>query len=72
MKRDKPLPLKSEILSQRLLQVEILTLIKQVRRQLNRAAHEDGMSDAEFESQVLDRLQAKIEADQYVLRNYHD
>lgn len=68
----KPLPLKSEILSQRLLQVEILTLIKQVRRQLNRAAHEDGMSDSEFQSQVLDRLQEKIEADQYILRMYNN
>lgn len=70
MTKNKPLPLKSEILSQQLLQVEILTLIKQMRRQLNRAAHEDGMSDSEFQSQVLDRLETKIKADQYMLKMY--
>lgn len=68
--RNKPLPLRSEILSQQLLQVEILTLIERVRKQLNRAGWEDGMTDQEFITRVLDPLKTKIENDQYMQRMY--
>lgn len=64
----KPEPLKSRTMGLSALQLETLDLIRKVRFQLNRAAHEDGMSDGEFMDQVLTPLEQKILADRQVLK----
>lgn len=64
-----PEPLKSKTMTLSDLQLVTLDLISKVRKQLNRQAHEDGMSDREFQDEVLDSLESEIYADRSVLRS---
>lgn len=61
-------PLRSRVLTQEELQKEILSLICRVRSQLNRSPYENGLSDLEFQQQVLDTLELEIRNDIDMLR----
>ena len=51
------------------LQLKTLSVLKRVRKQFNRAAHEDGLSDGEFMDQVVEPLERKIKDDIYVVKH---
>lgn len=61
-------PLRSKTMTLNELQLETLDLLRKVRFQFNRAAHEDGMSDNEFLDQIVDPLETKIYQDRQVLK----
>ena len=61
-------PLQSRTMTLRELQMKTLDLIRHVRFQLNRQAHEDGMSDSEFSEEFLDPFEEQIYADRHVLQ----
>lgn len=61
-------PLKRKTLTLNELQLETLNTIRLVRFQLGRQAHEDGMSDAEFDERVLAPLETRIVQDRSVLK----
>jgi len=61
-------PLKARTMTLPKLQLATLDLIRKVRFQLNRNAHEDGMSDTEFMENVLDPLESRLYADRWILR----
>jgi hypothetical protein len=61
-------PLKSRTMTLGELQLKTLDLCKKVRKQLNRKAHEPGLSDAEFLDQVVEPLKTIIEQDRYVIQ----
>lgn len=48
------------------LQCETLDLIRLIRLQLNRAAHDDGMSDLEFLDLIVDPLETRIRQDREI------
>lgn len=50
------------------LQVETLRLIRKVRRHLTEPAWKGGPTDAEFDEEVLEKLQTQIEQDREVMR----
>lgn len=60
-------PLKSRTMTLEELQERTLKLIRQMRRQLNRRGFEGGLSDKEFQDQVLDVLESKLLNDKWVL-----
>lgn len=62
----KPLTKKTMTLSQ--LQMRVLDVLRKVKFQFGRQAHEDGMSDAEFIEQVIDPLSTDIYQDREVLK----
>ena len=62
------IPLRPKTMTLEELQDYTLRLIRLTRGQLNRSSWEDGMTDGEFEEQVLDVLATKITNDQYVLK----
>lgn len=62
-------PLKSRTMGLSELQFATLELIRKVRFQFRRQAHEDGMSDEEFMSQVVEPFEHRIYADRAVLRD---
>ncbi len=66
MEKVKPLTKRTMTLSE--LQMRTMDVIRKVKFQLGRAAHEDGMSDAEFIEEVLDPLTTDIYQDREVLR----
>jgi len=59
-------PLKSKTMTIDELRTSVLTFMRQTRKQFNRAAHDEGMSDNEFLSHVLDPLEYRIRADRDV------
>lgn len=61
-------PLRAKTMTLSKLQLETLDLIRKVRFQLGRAAHEEGMSDSEFLEEVIEPLEQRIVADRHVLR----
>ena len=61
-------PLRARTMGLSELQLATLDLIRKVRFQLNRLAHEDGMSDSEFLDQIVDKLEHHILQDRVVLR----
>lgn len=62
----KPLKKKTMTLSQ--LQLRTLDVLRKVRFQFNRAAHDEGMSDSEFIEDVLEPLETDIYQDRQVLK----
>lgn len=61
-------PLKARTMTLGKLQLATLDLIRKVRFQLNRQAHDEGMSDAEFLEEIVEPLEQVIYADREVLR----
>lgn len=61
-------PLKKKTMTLSELQLRTLDVLRKVRFQFNRAAHEDGMSDAEFLDAVLEPLETDIYQDRKVLK----
>jgi hypothetical protein len=61
-------PLRSRTMTLSQLQMEVLDVLRKVKFQFRRQAHEDGMSDAEFIEQVIDQLATKIYQDRQVLK----
>jgi hypothetical protein len=61
-----PLKMKTMTLSQ--LHRRTLKVLRLVRLQFNRAAHEDGLSDAEFLDQVISPLETDIKQDRDILK----
>lgn len=64
-----PRPLRRRTLSLDQLQMVVLRLIRKVRNQMNRSAHEPGLSDSEFAEQVLDPLESMVRQDREILSN---
>jgi len=50
------------------LQLRTLDVLRKVKFQLGRAAHEAGMSDAEFIDEVIDPFSTDIYQDRHVLK----
>lgn len=50
------------------LQLKTLDILRRVRFQFNRSAHEEGMSDTEFLDQIVDPLETEIHQDRQMLR----
>ena len=61
-------PLKKKTMTLNDLQLRTLDVIRKVRFQFNRAAHEDGMSDSEFIEKFVDPLIEVIYQDRQVLK----
>jgi hypothetical protein len=61
-------PLKSRTMTLNELQLQTLDVLRKVKFQFGRKAHEDGMSDSEFVEHVVDPLSEKIYADRQVLK----
>lgn len=61
-------PLRSKTMTLSELQLRTLDVLRKVRFQLGRAAHEEGMSDAEFVDEVIDSLSTDIYQDRQVLK----
>ena len=61
-------PLRKRTMTISELQAKTLKVLRQMRRQLNRRAHEEGMSDREFMDQVLAPLEHEIRQDREVLK----
>ena len=70
MSKVKPLTKKTMTLNE--LQLRTLKVLRLVRSQLNRQAHEGGMSDTEFTENVLDPLETEIKQDRYVLKMFRN
>lgn len=64
-------PLRARTMTLEQLQKRTLKVLRLVRKQFNRAAHEDGLSDKEFLDQVVDVLEWDIKSDIAVL-NIHE
>ena len=62
----KPLTKKTMTLNE--LQLRTLDVLRKVKFQFGRQAHEDGMSDSEFMDQVIDPLSTDIYQDRRVLK----
>lgn len=62
-------PLRAKTMGISELQLATLDLIRKVRFQLARQAHEDGMSDSEFLSEIVAPLEQQIYADRSVIRD---
>lgn len=61
-------PLKKKTMTLYQLQMRTLSVLRKVRFQFNRAAHEDGMSDSEFIESVLEPLETDIYQDRQMLK----
>lgn len=59
-------PLKSRTMTLSQLQTKTLKVLRLVRKQFNRAAHEEGMSDNEFLDKVVGQLECIIKSDRAV------
>lgn len=68
MSGNKVQPLKSRTMTLNELQLQTLNVLRLVKFQLQRQAHEDGMSDSEFVEQVIEPLETVIHQDRHVLR----
>ena len=66
--RPKVKPLKKKTMTLAQLQLRTLDVLRKVRFQFGRAAHEDGMSDDEFIEQVVNPLETDIYQDRVILR----
>lgn len=62
----RPLQKKTMTLTQ--LQMRILDVLRKVRFQFGRAAHEDGMSDSEFIDNIVTPLETDIYQDRQMLK----
>lgn len=60
-------PLRARVMTLHELQLKTLDLIRKTRFQFNRSAHEDGMSDGEFMSQIVDPLEHQIVNDRWMI-----
>lgn len=63
-------PLRKKTMTLNELQLRTLDVLRRVKFQFNRQAHEEGMSDAEFVDQVIDPLATDIYQDRQVLKMY--
>jgi hypothetical protein len=61
-------PLKKKTMTLSELQLRTLDVLRKVRFQFNRAAHEEGMSDGEFLDAVLAPLETDIYQDRQMLK----
>lgn len=61
-------PLTKRTMTLNELQLRTMDVLRKVKFQLGRVAHEEGMSDAEFIEEVLDPLTTDIYQDREVLR----
>lgn len=61
-------PLRAKTMTLHQLQMRTLDLIRKLRFQLRRQAHEEGMSDAEFLENNVDNLEQEIYADRAVAK----
>lgn len=61
-------PLRKRTMTLSKLQMRTLDMIRMVRFQLRRAAHEDGLSDEEFIESTLEPFEHEIYADRQVLK----
>lgn len=61
-------PLKKKTMTLSQLQLETLNVLRKVRFQLNRQAHEEGMSDNEFLDEVVDPLENAILQDREIIK----
>jgi len=61
-------PLTKKTMTLKQLQLRTLDVLRKVKFQLGRAAHENGMSDAEFIEEVIDPLSNDIYQDRVVLK----
>jgi hypothetical protein len=61
-------PLKKKTMTLNQLQVRTLDVLRKVRIQLRRAGWEGGMSDEEFVSEVVERLETDIYQDRQILK----
>ena len=66
MAKVKPLTKRTMTLNE--LQLRVLDVLRKVKFQFSRQAHEDGMSDAEFIEHIIDPFTTDIYADREVLR----
>lgn len=64
----KPKPLKKKTMTLNQLQLRTLDVLRRVRFQFGRQAHEEGMSDSEFIDRFVEPLETDIHQDRYVLR----
>ena len=65
-----PEPLKSKTMTLSQLQLRVLDVLRRVRFQLHRQAHEDGMSDTEFLEEFIGPLETEIYQDRQVAKMY--
>jgi hypothetical protein len=63
-----PEPLRKKTMTLSQLQMRTLDVIRKVRFQLKRQAHDEGMSDSEFEEEFLDTLETEIYQDRAMLK----
>lgn len=61
-------PLRKKTMTLNELQLRTLDVLRKVKFQFGRQAHEEGMSDAEFIDQVIDPLATDIYQDRQVLK----
>jgi hypothetical protein len=61
-------PLRKKTMSLSKLQLRVLEVLRHVRFQFGRSAHEDGMSDEEFLDSVISPLEEDIYQDREMLR----
>lgn len=61
-------PLRKRTMTLSKLQLRTLDVLRKVRFQLKRQGHEDGMSDDEFLSSVLEPLETDIYQDRQILK----
>ena len=61
-------PLRRRAMTLIQLQMQTLDVLRKVRFQFNRQAHESGMSDTEFLSQIVEPLEIAIYEDRHVAK----
>lgn len=61
-------PLRKRTMTLSELQIKTLDVLRKVRFQLGRQAHEDGMTDTEFVEQYVDPLETEIYQDRQMLK----
>lgn len=61
-------PLRKKTMTLNELQMKTLDVLRKVRFQFNRSAHEDGMSDTEFLDQIIDPFETEIHQDRQMLK----
>jgi hypothetical protein len=61
-------PLKKKTMTLNQLQLRTLDVLRKVRFQFKRQAHEDGMSDEEFLDSVVEPLETDIYQDRQILK----
>lgn len=61
-------PLRKRTMTLNELQLKTLDVLRKVRFQLGRQAHEDGMTDTEFVEQYVDPLETEIYQDRQMLK----